>query len=732
MQNVSTKTDYKFVSRNDPVTFEVLRHRLWQINDEQGKTIIHISGSPVASEGNDFNVALADADGEIVAVGAYIILHVNAISIIIKNAIELLGNRIEDGDMYLVNDPWMGVGHQNDVCILQPVFWNGKRIAWTASVIHQIDVGGPFPGSWNPKAKSVFDEAPRFRFLKVVRGGNMQKEVVETYLINSRLPDLVELDLRAQVAAANVARERLHDLIKRYGLERVVNAMADTLDYSQILFRQQLQRLPDGEWYAEDHLDHDGFQEKIYTVRCRLIKKGEQMIFDLRDTDEQAPGFINCTYAGAVSGVYTSVFPYLCPKIPWNAGVFRQIDILVKEGTIHHAKFPAPVGFGTVHASYCTTNACAAVLAKMLTSSTAFFKEAMANWSGAAFVYNIFGRDARNEPFATMLLSSDLQGGGARGFEDGFDVGGKLLAPRSNVANIESLEALYPVLYLYRRRTMDGGGAGKYRGGVSAESAFTAYKTDKIDLTVNTSGASHSSSPGLCGGYPGGGSTVIYKKNSNICEQWKAGNLPLQLEELRGETEYLPAKYTLELKPGDIFSAVPHGGGGFGDPIARDPKKVRQDVTLGLVSRRMAEAIYGVAIDEKGEIDYEDTLAKRKSIRMARLQMRSHAAQIQPGDVPHGTHGIVRPLGGLIIRDEAVCCPDCRNDICSPQAKAKPHLHVNVRPLSAAGRWLAKRHAGESPYFQLWEYVCPHCGALIAVEQHRNDQAAAWDDYRIQ
>jgi N-methylhydantoinase B len=133
--------------RNDPITFEVLRHRLWQINDEQGQTIIRVSGSPVATEGNDFNVAITDADGNLIAVGPYIVMHVAAITFVIRATIELIGrDGIRPGDMYLVNDSWMGAGHQNDFCVVQPIFHEGELLAWTASVIHEVDVGGPVPG----------------------------------------------------------------------------------------------------------------------------------------------------------------------------------------------------------------------------------------------------------------------------------------------------------------------------------------------------------------------------------------------------------------------------------------------------------------------------------------------------------------------------------------------------------------------------------------------------------
>lgn len=187
----------------------------------------------------------------------------------------------------------------------------------------------------------------------MVRDGEPQPEVVETYLTNSRLPDLVEMDLRAQIASANVARERLHELIRRYGLQAVVDALADVLDYAQVLFARTLTKLPDGDWYGEDHIDHDGHRPGRFTVRCWARIRGDRLELDFRGSDPQSAGFINTTYAGALAGAYTALFPYLCPDIPWNAGVLRQVKVLVEEGTVHHARFPAPVGFGVVHATHC-------------------------------------------------------------------------------------------------------------------------------------------------------------------------------------------------------------------------------------------------------------------------------------------------------------------------------------------------------------------------------------------
>jgi N-methylhydantoinase B len=724
------QTSTRFRPRTDAVTFEVLRHRLWQINDEQGQTVINVSGSPVATEGNDFNVALADANGELVAVGAFIVLHVSAITLIIRNTIALLGEEnIAEGDMYLINDPWMGAGHQNDFCVIQPVFWDARRIAWTASVIHQIDVGGPAPGSWNFAARTAFEEAPRYKALKIVRGGKVQPEVVATVLTNTRLPDLVELDLRAQVAAANVARERIHALIGCYSLDTVLASIADNFDYAQFLFRRKLLDLPDGSWYAEDHIDHDGHEERTYTVRCLLRKQGDRLIFDYRGTSKEAPGLINCPYAGAAAGAYCAVYPLLCEDIPWNAGVLRQVDVEVDDGTIHSARFPAPVGYGVVHASWATLNASALALGKLLSSSVKRADAAMAGWSGSTFVYNIFGENERGQRFATMLLSSDLQGCGARAFGDGYDVGGKLNAPRSKVATIESIEAEFPFLYLYRKRTTDSGGAGLWRGGVSAEVALTVHRAKGVDFTANTVGVNHSSTIGICGGYPGGNPSVILVRDTDLAARWRAGELPHDLSHLSGATEMLPAKKVFVLRDGDVFVAVPHGGGGYGDPLEREPRRVAADVRQGLVSREWAGRLYGAVLDGAGEVLVAATAALRADIRGRRMRSASapggrsvHAGARLTAKGPEGR------LGAILIADRLYHCGGCRRSICGIGEKLKDHLLLRRGPLGDAGPQSARRWGGESPTVELWQYVCPNCGQSSVVEQHLKSENAVWED----
>ena len=232
----------RFTPRTDPTTFEVLRHRLWQINDEQGKTLLNMSGSQIATEANDFNVGISDAEGNLIVVGPYILVQMAPLTLLVQSIIRTLGDDVAEGDVFLCNDPWFGAVHQNDVCVLAPFFWGGKVTAWTASVVHQVDVGGGTPGSWCHEATDTFQEAPRYRFLRVVRGGTLQQAVVDTYLTNSRTPELLNLDLRAQIGSAKATLSRLKQLFERYGSEIVHATMHDMLDYAECLFANKLRR----------------------------------------------------------------------------------------------------------------------------------------------------------------------------------------------------------------------------------------------------------------------------------------------------------------------------------------------------------------------------------------------------------------------------------------------------------------------------------------------------------
>jgi N-methylhydantoinase B len=718
------KRTVRFTPRTDPTTFEVLRHRLWQINDEQGKTLLNMSGSQIATEANDFNVGISDAEGNLIVVGPYILVQMAPLTLLVQSIIRTVGDNVAEGDVFLCNDPWFGAVHQNDVCVLAPFFSAGKVTAWTASVVHQVDVGGGTPGSWCHEATDTFQEAPRYRFLRVVRGGVLQQEVVDTYLTNSRTPELLNLDLRAQIGSAKATLNRLKELFERYSSDVVHATMNDMLDYAECLFANKLETIPPGEWLSDCYLDHDGRGESTHRYALRLRKDENGLTFDYTETDPQIAAFINCPYGGLFTATYIGVLVYLCADIPWNSGVMRRVRILSREGALNNARFPAAVS-GSLESIWNSTNAACAALGKMLSASEQQRSSAMAVWQGSTLVYTLFGTNQYGERYGSWMISSSLGGAGARSFGDGHDNSGPLMAPCYSAINVEHAESLYPVLFLYRKRAADSGGPGKWRGGVSADYAITPHGTEEIAIGVTSSGADHSHTLGLVGGYPGAGSTV---RIARAGMPGRGQQVPAHWHEIGGEKEVLAPKTRLTLKAGDVFSTIPHGGGGFGDPLDRDPAFVLRDVLERVVSIDGAHDYYGVVIaGEPLHVDHEATDELRSCVRRRRVGKPDDAAVAQPASGSAQAHP---RSSGITRKNGHWACGACEISLGPVAKNAKDACSHRYRSLAAAGPLIAPRTGGESRKFRLSEYSCPNCGTLLAVDQTLKTVETHWHDVR--
>jgi N-methylhydantoinase B len=237
----------------DPLTYEVVRHRLWSVTDEMGEALKRMSGSPIVTDANDFDFAISDELGQEVQVGLYNTMLVGAVDLAIYWTLRhrAVNPGIAEGDMFLCNDPWVGGGlHQNDVIVYQPVFHDGELFAWTSAIAHQPDLGGVGLGSFSPAAQDVFSESLPTPPVKVVRGGRLQRDVADLWVRRSRVPMLIGLDLRAKIGANNVGAERLHALIDQYGADTVKAVMKRMMSDAESRLRAKLTSLPDGSWSA--------------------------------------------------------------------------------------------------------------------------------------------------------------------------------------------------------------------------------------------------------------------------------------------------------------------------------------------------------------------------------------------------------------------------------------------------------------------------------------------------
>jgi N-methylhydantoinase B len=619
----------------DPVTYEVLRHRIWQINDEQFMTISRVSGSSIATEINDFNVGITDEVGDIVIMGSGIVWHCNgdqAIKWVLENRSENPG--IADGDLFLTNDPWIHANHQNDVTVLQPIFYDGELFCWTLAAVHQVDVGGINAGSFCFNAPDVFSEGNVFPAMKIVEGGELRKDMEDLYLRRSRTPELLALDLRAFIASANVTKRRILEMVERYGASTVKAVMRRTMDESETLLRERIKELPDGIWRSEEYQEQSMAGDRgVYAVRLAIEKKGDTLHFDFSASDEQA-GLINSALGGSRGGATAIVLATLASDIPWAVGgIKRALKFNFKPGTVPCADYPGGVSAGSISGVYMVCNATIVAMAKMLSSSDKWRHKVISGSEGSWAVMYFAGIDQYGNPAVNIVMDALAAGIGARSWKDGDDTGGILEAPIGQMANVEYYESYYPFIYLYRREETDSGGAGMFRGGCGGCLGLMLHDTDvPFAWQWFVYGMGFPTSNGLCGRWPTKAVEAMILRGSNIQARLDSSELPADVTELRGERLLFQTKgaYEQVRQNGDIFHCYYQGGAGYGDPIDRDPARVLRDILNRWVSEEFAYEVYGVVLEhDKETVDLEATERRREEIRSFRRE-HSQTPQLEP------------------------------------------------------------------------------------------------------
>ncbi len=336
-------------SRLDPVTFEVIWHRLLDLTEEMGIKYMRTSGSQVLLTGYDASTGITLPNGDLVAMGPYITTQGNVLPLIIDSTIRLnhADPGIGPGDMFMCNDPFLGATHGPDVATVAPVHHDGELVAWVGASGHWLDIGGIDPGGFCIRAVETHEEGLRMPAIKLVEGGRLRADV-ERWIMNQVRDPLTGLDIRGQIAANNAGRDGLEALFGRYGLETVRDVMHQSIDYAEQRFRERLRSLPDGEWREIQYIDHDGHNDRIYKIVCRMTKRADSIEFDFSETDTQAPGFINCTFSGLRAGILSALYILLGWDLPWNQGISRCVKIVCPPGLIVNAQYPAPTSMATI------------------------------------------------------------------------------------------------------------------------------------------------------------------------------------------------------------------------------------------------------------------------------------------------------------------------------------------------------------------------------------------------
>ncbi len=721
----------------DPVTFEVVWHQLLDITEEMGIKYMRTSGSPVLVGAYDAATGIVLPDGQLVAMGPYITTQAHVFNLLVRSTTRLRGTSpgIGEGDMWIVNDPYLGATHQPDVATLAPVHQGGELRAWVASSGHWLDIGGSEPGGFNMNATTVYDEGLRLPPTRIVERGELQSDVVDLIMSNVREP-LVELDLRGQVVSNESGRTRLSELFEQHGVDLVEQVMRAGIDHSERRLRARLRELPDGIWREVQYLDHDGHGAHRRPIVCTLSKRGEGLTLDFTSSAPQVAGFANCAFGGLRAAALSGISVTLGYDLTWNDGLARCVDLVAPPRTIVTAEAPTPVSMSTISAIIVTLNLVLGTASKMLLASPRHHEEAMAAWCGTSIGYSLAGVNDRGI-FTVCAESSHFGAGcGARTYADGVDTGGIIINTTANVPSVEDTESEYPILYLFRRQLIDSGGAGRYRGGLSAGLAIVPYDNrSPMETSFAAVGAQVPNGYGIAGGMPGATLRLLrYHHAGTAADLYRLDRLAEDVEALPGELEVMSSSLSRSVLPDDTVEYHNwQGAGGYGDPLERSPDRVAADVREGAVSPEAAAHVYGVALGD-GFADERATEELRAAMRRERLGRARPAAEvIHPADLPMpdwfsdlAAYGVLR-YGDILEFDfaaDTATCMRCGHVLGT--ARRDPRLGCDVEDSDPVEAGPVHGEAYRPHDVVLRRYYCA-CGRQIEADVVVGDHPrAAW------
>ena len=583
----------------DPVTFEVLKNSFITTVDQMAEQVLRTCYSFVIYN-RDFSSALNDANGDSVAQGNMdLAAHVGTLHYTCKDVIRFFSGRMKPGDVYMINDPYAGGTHFNDVRLIRPIFVHDELIGFSQSNGHWSDIGGSVPGSFDVLAKEMFREGVRITPVRVFDGGEFRDDVAHLIAANTRDPDSVIGDMRAQAEATRVAEKEIQRLVEKYGVKTVLSGFAEVQDYVERATRQRIAEVPDGTWESEDYIDRDpAGGEGLIPIKVKLTIQGDEVTYDFTGSHPTIETLYNSAFGGTFSAIVSGMKTFF-PDLPLNSGFYRPIKLVVPEDTVVSARWPVAVtGF-------------IMPFEKIMNATYEIWSQIVPE-RAVACSFNIEylltgGRDTRSAEKPIFMFYDWLPGGwGGRNGLDGCNVTTACFGTGLMTQPVEGQERLNPILANECQLLTDSAGPGKWRGGVGL------VKTSTIGAAERT---------------------VI----SYICDRERAivwgteGGLPSMPQGLwlqragSDKRDWLGSMFSdVPIGSGDVFSRPTAGGGGLGDPLERDPEAVMRDVEDDYVSIGRAKRDYGVVLDivdadlAQYSIDLEATRAERARIAGAR------------------------------------------------------------------------------------------------------------------
>ena len=575
--------------RGDPTRIEVVHNALSGISDAMAVTLVRTSRSSIVRLGYDFSTGLLSPGGELVGQGLCQPIHMGGMPPALKACVEHYEGRIFPGDILINNDPYEGGSHLPDIFLFKPVFAGETLVAYACAMSHHTDVGGRVAGGNASDSTEIYQEGLRIPPLKLYQRGAPNRTLLRIIEKAVRVPDKVLGDIRGQVSALRLAEEELLRLAGRHGAERFLDLQGEVLDYTEKLTRMRIRELPDGVFRFTDHVDDDGFGCGPITIVANLVKEDDEIRVDFTGTSPQVKGAINNPLDSTKSMVYAVTRAVLGGEIPNTGGYFRPVTVTAPEGTYVNPRPPAAVAarfLGCLRVSHAVFGA----FAQMLPG------EVPACAGGADGNLTMAGyRQEGNarKPWVQVEGSGEIASG-ASARHDGIDAQSGAV---SNITNIpaELIEVEHPIRIEEYSLAPDSEGAGAFRGGLGLTRRYRFLADDTL-VQLRSDRMDHPPW-GLCGGASARPSRVSFARRD-------------------GPDEPVPSKFIVTANAGDTFTFRMPGGGGWGEPLDRDPEAVLADVKAEKISHERAEAVYGVVIAEDGrEVDGSATRALRAARR---------------------------------------------------------------------------------------------------------------------
>jgi N-methylhydantoinase B len=576
----------------DPVTLAVIENGLQQVCNEMDLAFVRAAFSPVISEALDRSDGIYHrSTGELIAQGELgLPVFVGTMQFGAKAVIERARD-LKPGDVYIVNDPYLGGTHLMDVRFVKPFFYQGELFCWLSNTGHWPDTGGMVPGGFSANATEVEQEGLRLPPVKLFKEGKMDEEILSIILSNIRIADQRIGDIKAQAAALSIGEKRLTALIDRYGRGTVESAIVELKARAARLMRARIATIPDGEYRGESYVDSDGVVNEPLAIRLAIRKEGTELYFDLSKSSPPCRGPMNSVIATTRSSIYLAM-KHIFPEVPINAGTFEPLHIADPEGTFLYAKYPRPVSGCAAEVSQRIAEAVFDAMVKAIPDR---LFAAPAGTSGNLALGGYDPERGRN--YIMYVISGGGYGGSAVG--DGISNGCSTIGI-SKTTPIEVMEQYYPVLFEEYSLNEGSGGAGKARGGFGVNYRIRLRRGAARASMVMDHG--RTGPRGALGGEDGGTNRVAIHKR---------------------EGEYRPPHLSkdqdIEIGPGDVVAVSTPGGGGYGDAFERDPALVLADVARGYYTADQARARFGVAIKAPPlAVDEKATAALRERRRHQR------------------------------------------------------------------------------------------------------------------